>query len=114
MEILMQSHLPSFSSNYALALLASIRPSDMKLWGEGQEVVAKNRLVSAVKKPRLRKPARTASRLVRDCMLSLSNLGRYNKVSLLWVPAHVGIPANEKAVSMAKEGTKLAISTTMK
>lgn len=48
---------------------------------------------------------RVDSRLVMECRTALSALGRNNKVSLLWVPAHVGIRGNEKADFLAKRGT---------
>lgn len=53
----------------------------------------------------------TVSRLVRDCKRTLNALGRHNSVKLYWVPAHVGVPGNEKADELAKYGTRLSEPT---
>ena len=52
------------------------------------------------------------SRVVRDCKAALNSLGRANEVKLYWVPAHVGVPGNETADSLAKKGTELQEQTT--
>ena len=44
-----------------------------------------------------------SSKLVRECKDSLNIHGSRNKITLYWVPAHLGIPGNEKADSLAKK-----------
>ncbi|XP_029173397.1 uncharacterized protein LOC114942243 [Nylanderia fulva] len=50
----------------------------------------------------------TESYLVWDCMLALEELCGTNKVTLVWVPGHQGIPGNEIADSLAREGASKA------
>lgn len=45
------------------------------------------------------------SRLVLNAVKSLNRLGRKNKVRLIWVPGHEGIPGNEKADELARIGS---------
>ncbi|XP_071579823.1 uncharacterized protein [Temnothorax nylanderi] len=52
----------------------------------------------------------TESALVWDCMLALERLSGLNKVTLVWVPGHQGIPGNETADSLAKKGANEAPS----
>ncbi|XP_029174069.1 uncharacterized protein LOC114942800 [Nylanderia fulva] len=52
--------------------------------------------------------ATTESYLVWDCMLALEELCGKNKVTLVWVPGHQGIPGNEIADSLAREGASKA------
>ncbi|XP_071572363.1 uncharacterized protein [Temnothorax nylanderi] len=52
----------------------------------------------------------TKSALVWDCMLALERLSGLNKVTLVWVPGHQGIPGNEIADSLAKKGANEAPS----
>lgn len=47
------------------------------------------------------------SRIVRECKAALNVLGLESEVTLYWVPAHVGIPGNEKADALAKRGTSI-------
>lgn len=54
---------------------------------------------------------RVESRLVLECRAALDALGRCNKVQLMWVPAHVGVPGNEKADYLAKRGARIAEPT---
>ena len=42
-----------------------------------------------------------SSKLVSECRNSLNNLGSWNKITLYWVLAYVGIPGNEKTDSQA-------------
>ena len=46
----------------------------------------------------------TTSQLVWECRRKLDVLSKRNKVTLVWVPGHVGISGNEKADQLAKEG----------
>ncbi|XP_046145656.1 uncharacterized protein LOC123988941 [Osmia bicornis bicornis] len=44
------------------------------------------------------------SKLVKDCALILRQLSLNNRVKLLWVPGHTGIPGNERANELARLG----------
>lgn len=52
---------------------------------------------------------RVDSRLVWDCLEALTSIGQHNKVTLAWVPGHKGIPGNEKADELAREGSSKAL-----
>ncbi|XP_071577346.1 uncharacterized protein [Temnothorax nylanderi] len=54
--------------------------------------------------------ATTESALVWDCMLALERLSGLNKVTLVWVPGHQGVPGNETADLLAKKGASKAPS----
>ena len=41
-----------------------------------------------------------------DCRRALDILGEYNRVSLIWVPAHCGIEGNERADKLVREGSE--------
>ena len=45
------------------------------------------------------------SKLVWNCIEKFNLLSRRNKVSLLWVPGHIGMIGNEKADNLAKVGS---------
>ena len=51
------------------------------------------------------KSATCVSRLVWECIATLRELSRLNKVMLLWVPGHCGIEGNEHADSLARQGS---------
>ncbi|XP_046145898.1 uncharacterized protein LOC123989236 [Osmia bicornis bicornis] len=44
------------------------------------------------------------SKLARDCALTLRQLSLNNRVKLIWVPGHAGIPGNERANELARQG----------
>jgi hypothetical protein len=46
----------------------------------------------------------TESSLVWECMQVLEKLSKSNRVTLMWVPGHQGIPGNEEADRLAKDG----------
>jgi ribonuclease HI len=46
----------------------------------------------------------TESSLVWECMQVLQKLSKSNRVTLMWIPGHQGIPGNEEADRLAKEG----------
>jgi len=43
--------------------------------------------------------------MVLECLGKLNDLGRNNKVPLLWVPGHVEVEGNEQADTLARKGT---------
>ncbi|XP_028161440.1 uncharacterized protein LOC114353581 [Ostrinia furnacalis] len=51
---------------------------------------------------------RVGSRLVLEAILALNKLGRHNRVTLMWVPGHTGIEGNERADSLARQGSEAA------
>ena len=46
-----------------------------------------------------------SSVLVEECSRRLSNIGRQNRVTLVWVPGHQDIVGNESADSLARDGS---------
>ena len=52
------------------------------------------------------------SKLVKCCREELKVLGTQHKVSLYWVPGHEGIPGNEKADELAREGSAAVLRQT--
>lgn len=48
-----------------------------------------------------------SSKTVWDCLTKLNELGRDNKVSLLWIPGHAGEPGNETADELARQASSL-------
>jgi ribonuclease HI len=46
----------------------------------------------------------TESSFVLECMKVLEKLIKFNKVTLMWIPRHQGIPGSEEADRLAKEG----------
>jgi len=44
-----------------------------------------------------------SSMMVLECLGKLNDLGRNNKVTLLWVPGHVGVEDNEQADTLEPE-----------
>lgn len=44
------------------------------------------------------------SKLVWSCLQNLKILAKRNKVTLMWVPGHIGVEGNEEADRLAKEG----------
>lgn len=46
-----------------------------------------------------------SSKIVRDCLGKLNEVGKKNKVTLLWVPGHTGVEGNEEANTLAKKGS---------
>ena len=45
-----------------------------------------------------------------ECLQNLTTLGNLNKVTLAWVPGHVGIAGNEKADQLAKRGAQTPLT----
>lgn len=45
------------------------------------------------------------SKLVWDCLQKLITLGKRNKVTLMWVPGHIGVEGNEEADRLANIGS---------
>jgi ribonuclease HI len=52
----------------------------------------------------------TTSSLVRDCKRSICTLGNKCNLNIIWVPSHVNIQGNEIADTLARQGSDLHIS----
>ncbi|KAJ8910931.1 hypothetical protein NQ315_014351 [Exocentrus adspersus] len=50
---------------------------------------------------------RCTSKAVRNCQQTLSQVGRTNRLTLVWIPGHVGLKGNEVADSLARRGAAL-------
>ncbi|KAL0820148.1 hypothetical protein ABMA28_005307 [Loxostege sticticalis] len=51
---------------------------------------------------------RVESKLVLNAIHALNRLGKFNKVTLMWVPGHTGVEGNEMADSLARKGSETA------
>jgi hypothetical protein len=47
---------------------------------------------------------KVTSRLAAECLDALSALASQNEVTLMWMPGHCGIPGNEKAYKLVRQG----------
>jgi len=50
--------------------------------------------------------------MVWECMQVLEKVPASNTVTLVWIPEHHGIPGNEEADKLTKEGTKVSSNQT--
>ncbi|KAJ8918840.1 hypothetical protein NQ315_011126, partial [Exocentrus adspersus] len=50
---------------------------------------------------------RCTSKTVWNCQQTLSPVGRTNRLTLVWIPGHVGLKGNEVADSLARRGAAL-------
>ncbi|KAJ8913107.1 hypothetical protein NQ315_000564 [Exocentrus adspersus] len=50
---------------------------------------------------------RCTSKAVWNCQQTLSRVGRTNRLTLVWIPGHVGLKGNEVADSLARRGAAL-------
>ena len=49
------------------------------------------------------------NQFILDCHTALNELGKTNKIEIIWIPGHSGYQGNEKADFLAKEGSKKQI-----
>ena len=52
---------------------------------------------------------KVTSGLVAECLDALSALASLNKVTLIWVPGHCGIPGNEEADKLARQASAMPL-----
>ncbi|KAL5263830.1 hypothetical protein ACHWQZ_G005038 [Mnemiopsis leidyi] len=67
--------------------------SDIAIFSDSQAVI------KALNNPQVK------SRMILETINSLNTLGNNNKVSINWIPGHEGVPGNERADELARQGS---------
>ena len=106
--IKISERLPSHATVFQAEIWAIKRAAEELLRNKTLGKVIQIRADSAAALMALNK--RTAnSSMVKECNQTLNQLSTHNKIELRWIKAHIGLPGNESADKLAKEGCTKAL-----